>query len=36
MVTQKPGSGAALAKGSTVYLYTSALPRVAYDSGGSV
>ncbi len=36
VVTQKPGSGAALAKGSTVYIYTSALPRVAYDSGGSL
>jgi hypothetical protein len=36
VVTQKPGSGAALAKGTTVYIYTSALPRVAYDSGGSV
>jgi beta-lactam-binding protein with PASTA domain len=36
VVTQKPGSGASLAKGSTVYIYTSALPRVAYDSGGSV
>ncbi len=36
VVTQKPGAGASLAKGSTVYLYTSALPRVAYDSGGAV
>jgi beta-lactam-binding protein with PASTA domain len=36
VVTQKPGQGASLAKGSTVYLYVSALPRVAYDSGGSV
>jgi beta-lactam-binding protein with PASTA domain len=36
VVTQKPGSGASLAKGSTVYLYVSALPRIAYDSGGSV
>jgi len=36
VVTQTPGSGAPLAKGSTVTLYTSALPRVAYDSGGAV
>ncbi len=36
VVTQTPGATAALAKGSTVYLYVSALPQVAYDSGGSI
>ncbi len=36
VVTQKPGSGAKLAKGSTVYLYEAALPRVAYDTGTAI
>jgi beta-lactam-binding protein with PASTA domain len=33
VVSQKPGNGAKLAKGSTVYLYEAALPRIAYDTG---
>jgi beta-lactam-binding protein with PASTA domain len=33
VVSQKPGKDAKLAKGSTVYLYEAALPRIAYDTG---
>ena len=36
VVAQQPGKGAAMSKGSTVYLYTATLPRVAYDTGGSI
>jgi beta-lactam-binding protein with PASTA domain len=36
VVAQKPGKGAALAKGSTVYLYVSTQPAVAYDDGTNV
>ncbi len=36
VVTQRPGSGAKLAKGSTVYLYEAALPRIAYDTGTAI
>jgi beta-lactam-binding protein with PASTA domain len=36
VVSQKPGQGAQLAKGSTVYLYVSTQPMVAYDDGQNV
>jgi beta-lactam-binding protein with PASTA domain len=36
VVAQRPGTGAKLAKGSTVYLYAAALPSIAYDTGTAI
>jgi beta-lactam-binding protein with PASTA domain len=36
VVAQRPDSSAKVAKGSTVYLYASAFPRIAYDTGTAI